>query len=97
MGKGFVFEPPASAFKRVQDTITVPRRDRRFLWIFPKQIVYTFGAFLLGIIIMRFVDAVFLNRTEEPQVEIYRVPAYREPSADTVQFYTAPAKHLARS
>ena len=88
---------PASAFKRIEGSRPLRRRKSRFLWIFPTQVVYTLGAFLLGIIIMRIVDAVLIDRSEESQVEMYRVPAYREPSTDTVHFYTAPAKHLARS
>lgn len=91
------FEPLPSAYQRIQANVVSSNRKSRFLWIFPKQVVYTLGAFLLGIVIMRVVDAIVAKKPDESQVEIHRVPAYQEPSTDTVQFYTAPAKHLARS
>jgi predicted anti-sigma-YlaC factor YlaD len=94
---GTAHEPAQTIYPQIKKRIVRSVYHRRYWWIFPRQFVYTLGAFILGIVIMRIADVISQKKPESLQVEIYRVPVYQEPFADTVQFYTAPAKHLARS
>lgn len=90
------FEPSAETFRRIKRQIFVQRKQRRLLWIFPKSFVYAAAAFLLGIVLMKSLDVLFLKPEQSPRVEIKYETRHEEPFIDTVEFYYAPAKNLAR-
>ena len=90
------FEPSAKTFRRIKRQIFVQRKQPRLFGVFPKSVVYAAAAFLLGIVLMRSVDVLIFRQKEVPQAEIKYETHHREPFVDTVEFYHAPAKNLAR-
>jgi predicted anti-sigma-YlaC factor YlaD len=89
--------PPERAWHEVRRSIQALSRDRkpRFIrWFAP--IVYVTAAFLAGMVLMRAADVISLRSKESPALEIRNRPSYRIPYSDTVQFYAAPAKNLAK-
>jgi len=90
------FAVPRDAYKRMQRGISVSKREKRFVWVFPKSLVFATAAFLLGIVLMRTIDVFILSLEERQKVEVRYEPLQREPFTDTVQFYTVPVKNLAR-
>lgn len=94
--KSTVFEPSSESFRRIRKELPVPERPRNSIWLFPKQFVYALAAFLFGLVLMRSVDVLMFRQKEVPQAEIKYKTHHREPFVDTVEFYHAPAKNLAR-
>ncbi len=90
------FEPSAEIFRRIKRQIFIQRKQRRSLWIFPKSFAYAVVAFLFGIALMKSLDVFILKPAERPRVEIKYETRHEEPFVDTVEFYHAPAKNLAR-
>lgn len=90
------FEPSAETFRRIKRQIFVQRKQPRLFWIFPKSFVYATAAFLLGIVFIKSFDRLVLKSEERPRVETKYETRYEEPFVDTVEFYYAPAKNLAR-
>lgn len=90
------FAAPRDAYKRIQRDISVSKKEKRSVWIFPKSFVFATAAFLLGIVLMRTIDVFVLSLEERQKVEVRYEPLQREPFTDTVQFYTVPVKNLAR-
>ena len=90
------FEPSAETFRRIKRQIFVQRKQWRLFRVFPKSVVYAAAAFLLGVVLMRSVDVFIFRQKEVPQAEIKYETHHREPFVDTVEFYHAPAKNLAR-
>jgi len=90
------FEPSAETFRRIKRQIFIQRKQRRSLWIFPKSFAYAVVAFLFGIALMKSLDVLFLKPEQSPRVEIKYETRHEEPFVDTVEFYHAPAKNLAR-
>jgi predicted anti-sigma-YlaC factor YlaD len=90
------FEPSNEIYNRISSKIRVPVREKKNIWVLPKSLVYTAAAFLFGIIVMRTADILFFQVEESPKVEIKYEPARKEPFSDTVQFYSAPPKNLAK-
>lgn len=90
------FEPSAEPFRRIKRQIFIHRKQRRLFWIFPKSFAYAAVAFLFGIALMKSLDVFILKPAERPRVEIKYETRYKEPFIDTVEFYHAPAKNLAR-
>jgi len=90
------FAPPLDTYKRIRSSIYVPRKEKRFVWGFPKSFVFATAAFLLGIVLMRTVDVFIFSLQERQKVEVRFEPLQRAPFSDTVQFYTVPVKNLAR-
>jgi len=90
------FEPSAETFRRIKRQIFVRRKQSRLFRVFPKSVVYAAAAFLLGIVFIKSFDRLVLKSEERPRVETKYETHYREPFVDTVEFYHAPAKNLAR-
>jgi len=90
------FEPGAGTYDRIKSRIVIPKKEKRLFWIFPKSLIYVAASFVLGLILMRTVDIIALQRIKSPQVEMRYEPSHKEPFSDTVQFYSAPPKNLAR-
>ena len=90
------FEPSAEPFRRIKRQIFIHRKQPRLFRIFPKSFVYAAAAFLLGVVLMRSLDALLLKPEQSPRVETKYETRHEEPFVDTVEFYHAPAKNLAR-
>ncbi len=89
--------PPESAWRAVRRAIGAGRHERKPFyarWFF--QAVYVAAAFLAGMVLMRTADVISLRAREKPVEETRIRPPYRVPYSDTVQFYAAPAKNLAK-
>jgi anti-sigma factor RsiW len=90
------FEPTPAVYGKITEQITVPRPKRtRFLGM-PRSLVYAFAAFILGVVITRSVDNIILNIRAPASVEVRRESPQKVPFSDTVEFYSVPAKNLAR-
>jgi len=89
--------PPERVYHRVIHAVHAPSRMK-----IPFYAHWTFrtaalaATFILGMVLMRGVDVVSLRAKENPAVETRTRPYYRIPYADTIKFYSAPAKNLAR-
>lgn len=94
--KSTVFEPSAESFRRIKRQISIHRKQRRLFWVFPKSFAYAVVAFLFGIGLMKSIDVFILKPAERPRVEIKYETRHEELLVDTVEFYHAPAKNLAR-
>ena len=90
------FKPSPEAFGRIKRQISVPRKQSRLFWVFPKSFVYAAAAFLLGVVLMRSLDVLLLKPEQSSRVETKYETRYEEPFVDTVEFYYAPAKNLTR-
>ncbi|KPJ70489.1 hypothetical protein AMJ52_09910 [candidate division TA06 bacterium DG_78] len=91
------FQPSHKVYKRIHKTVQKGSvREKSVLQGLPRHLVYATAAFLLGVALMRTIDTIMWATEQHPQVEI----RYEEPEkvylSDTVQFYSAPPKHLAR-
>ena len=91
-----IFKPDNEAFRRIKRIL--PNRDRSAASVLslPKRFIYAFAAFILGIVLMRSLDILFFTRKEIPQAEIKYETRHHEPFVDTVEFYYAPAKNVAK-
>jgi len=90
------FEPSAEIFRRIKRQIFIQKKQRKLLWIFPKSFAYAVVAFLFGIALMKSLDVFILKPEQSPRVETKYETRHEEPFVDTVEFYYAPAKNLAR-
>jgi predicted anti-sigma-YlaC factor YlaD len=89
--------PPGSAFFRVKKSIRQPTRAKKpFYARWSLRTAALAATFILGMVLMRGVDVVSLRNREKPTMETGIRPYYRIPYADTIKFYSAPAKNLAR-
>lgn len=89
--------PPGSAFFRVKKSIYPPPQAKKPFyahWTFRTAALA--ATFILGMVLMRGMDVVSLRNREKPAAETGTRPSYRIPYADTIKFYSAPAKNLAR-
>jgi len=89
--------PPESVYRQVLSAVLTPAREKKPFyrhWI--AKTAYMAAAFLIGMVLMRGVDVVSLRAQEKPAAETGIRPSYRIPYADTIKFYSAPAKNLAR-
>jgi anti-sigma factor RsiW len=90
------FEPSAETFRRIKRQMFVRRKQSRLFRVFPKSVVYAAAAFFLGVVLMRSLDVLLFKPEQSPRVETKYETRYEEPFVDTVEFYYAPAKNLAR-
>jgi hypothetical protein len=89
--------PSEAANRKVRNAVLTPAGEKKPFyahWI--AKTIYVTAAFLTGMVLMRGVDVVSLRAKENPAVETRTRPYYRIPYADTIKFYSAPAKNLAR-
>ncbi|MGB3340242.1 MAG: zf-HC2 domain-containing protein [bacterium] len=94
--KSTVFEPSSDSFRRIKKVLPVSEKSRNSIWFFPKRFVYALAAFLFGLVLMRSVDILIFRQKEIPQAEIKFETHHQEPFVDTVEFYHAPAKNVAK-
>ena len=90
------FSPPATLYRRISDGIGVVHRERRQLFRLPKGLVYAAAAFVLGVVMTRAIDTLFLGVERTSPVEVKQERLRPTPFSDTVEFYSVPAKNLAR-
>jgi len=90
------FDPSAEVLKRIRRSLPRQGKGQPFLWLFPKRFIYALAAFLFGIVLMRSVDILIFEQKEAPQAEIKFETRHQEPFVDTVEFYHAPAKNVAK-
>ncbi len=91
------FAPPPSTFKRITARIPVPRQTYPRFFGIPKSLVFAFGAFFLGIILTRSIDSIIVGSRRKPDIEVRQEMPRKIPFSDTVEFYSVPAKNLART
>jgi hypothetical protein len=90
------FSPPVKLYRRIADGIGVVHKERRPLFGLPKGLVYATAAFVLGIVMTRAIDSLFLRVERASPVEVRQEQLKPMPFSDTVEFYSVPAKNLAR-
>jgi len=90
------FKPATDVYRKIAEQIEVPRSKRPRLLGMPRNLVYAFGAFVLGIVITRSVDNIILGVRGPSRIEVRQESPRRVPFSDTVEFYSVPAKNLAR-
>jgi anti-sigma factor RsiW len=94
--KTAIFEPSDRSFQRIKDHKGRSVNKRYVLRFIPKSFVYAFAAFILGLLVMRTVDVLAPGKKEIPKAEIEYRYDHEKPFADTVHFYHAPAKNVAK-
>jgi len=90
------FRPAPDVYGRIAEQVRAPKSERARLFGLPRSLVFAFGAFLLGIVITRSVDSIIMNIREPSGIEVRQEPPRKTPFSDTVEFYSVPAKNLAR-
>ncbi|UCD19861.1 MAG: zf-HC2 domain-containing protein [candidate division WOR-3 bacterium] len=92
-----IISPSPEIFARVREQVPLKKVGGARLFGVPKSLVYAFGAFLVGVIITRSVDEIFVTGNKQPvQIEVREEKLREVPYSDTVEFYAAPARNLAR-
>ncbi len=94
--KSTVFKPSSEPFRRIKKELPMAERPVSSIWFFPKRFVYAFAAFFFGLVLMRSVDILIFRQKDVPQAEIKFETRHQEPFVDTVEFYHAPAKNVAK-
>ncbi len=90
------FKPTPGVYTRIAEKITVLKPEpSRFLGM-PKSMVFAFGAFMLGIVLTKSIDAIIISTRRVSGIEVRQEAPRRVPFSDTVEFYSVPAKNLAR-
>ncbi|KPK64727.1 hypothetical protein AMJ83_00605 [candidate division WOR_3 bacterium SM23_42] len=90
------FNPASNVYGRISRQISVPEPKRvRFLGM-PRSVVFAFAAFVLGIVITRSTDTIIMNIRAPSRTEVRQETPRKTPFSDTVEFYSVPAKNLAR-
>ena len=90
------FKPSPEIFVRVRDQVPLKKPRSARIFGFPRSLVFAFGAFLLGVVMTRSLDT-FMTLNERPvQIEVREERLREVPYSDTVEFYAAPARNLAR-
>lgn len=93
------FLPPKGLYSRVRSEVMPIKKEKKvslWLWNLSKRLVYAVAVFFLGMVIMRTIDILYLKTKQKSKVEVKYETKYRVPFSDTVQFYSAPPKNLAR-
>ncbi len=90
------FSPPGTLYRRVSDGIGAVHKERVPLFGLPRGVVYAAAAFVLGVVMTKAVDSLFLRVEQLGPVEVKQEQLRPTPFSDTVEFYSVPAKNLAR-
>lgn len=90
------FSPPGTLYRRVTDGIGDTHKERVPLFGLPRGVVYAAAAFVLGVVMTKAVDSLFLRVEQLRPVEVKQEQLRPTPFSDTVEFYSVPAKNLAR-
>ena len=94
--EGERFKPAAGVYRRISDGIIAPKPNPSRVFGIPKSLVFAFGAFLLGIVLTRSIETVIISSRRAPEIEVRQQQPQKVPFSDTVEFYSVPAKNLAR-
>ncbi|MGB7054940.1 MAG: zf-HC2 domain-containing protein [bacterium] len=90
------FKPTPGVYGRITDQIRVPKPERSRIFGMPRSLVFALGAFLFGIVVTRSIDFIIMNVREPSSIEVRQEAPRKVPFSDTVEFYSVPAKNLAR-
>ncbi len=91
------FIPPEQTYQKIAGSVFRPDpRKKPFLAGWSWRFAYTVAAFFAGMVLMRIADTQFNKFEEQTEIEVKYEPTYRVPFSDTVLFYTAPPKNLAK-
>ena len=90
------FRPVPGIYGDIAEQIRKPKPVRARLFGVPKSLAFALGAFLLGIIVTRSFETVINSRIEPSRIEVRQEVPRVAPFSDTVEFYSVPAKNLAR-
>lgn len=90
------FKPVPEIYGAIAKRIRKPKPDRARLFGVPKSLVFALGAFLLGIVVTRSFETAINSRVEPSRIEVRQEVPRMAPFSDTVEFYSVPAKNLAR-
>jgi hypothetical protein len=90
------FSPPVTLYRRISDGLGVVHKEKKPLFVLPKGLVYAAAAFVLGVVMTRAIDTLFLRVEQVSPVEVKQEQLRPMPFSDTVEFYSVPAKNLAR-
>ena len=90
------FKPATDVYRRIAEQIEIPQPKRPRLLGMPRNLVYALGAFILGVVVTRSVDGVILHIREPARIEVRQESPRKVPFSDTIEFYSVPAKNLAR-
>jgi predicted anti-sigma-YlaC factor YlaD len=95
--KGKPFEPAPAVYGRIAGSLTASRRQRTRLLGMPRSLVFALGAFLFGVVLTRSIDTVATIGRRPARIEVRQEEPRISPFSDTVEFYSVPAKNLART
>jgi anti-sigma factor RsiW len=90
------FEPTSEVYKKIAEQVRMPKPEHRRLFGIPRNFVFAFGTFLLGIVLTRSIDLFIVNARRPSRIEARQEAPRNMPFSDTVEFYSVPAKNLAR-
>jgi anti-sigma factor RsiW len=90
------FRPTPNIFPKIMKQFKVPKPHHARFFGLPRGLVYALGAFLLGVIMTKSLDTVIINIGKTSRIEVRQESPRRVPFSDTVEFYSVPAKNLAR-
>jgi anti-sigma factor RsiW len=90
------FRPAPDVYRKIAEQVRALKSEHSRLFGLPRNLVFAFGAFLLGIVITRSVDSIVMNVSEPSGIEVRQESPRKAPFSDTVEFYSVPAKNLAR-
>ncbi len=90
------YKPSPVVYDRIAGSLTAPRRARAKLLGIPKGFVFALGAFLFGVVLTKSLDTVTNSQHRPSTIDVRYEEPRRSPFSDTVEFYAAPARNLAR-
>jgi hypothetical protein len=90
------FSPPVTLYRRITNGLGVVHKERKPIFGLPKGLVYAAAAFVLGVVMTRAIDSLFVRVERASPVEVKQEQLRPMPFSDTVEFYSVPAKNLAR-
>lgn len=96
MRKSQRYEPSPFLYARVKNQLFVPKRKKKLFWGIPRNFVYAFAMFFLGVVVMRAIDIYVTSAQPAEKTEVKSEPLRMEQRSDTVEFHTVPAENLAR-
>lgn len=89
-------KPSPEIFSRIGIHVPLKKRGSPRFFGVPRSLVYAFGAFVLGAIVTRSMDTFVTGNKQPVQIEVREERLREAPFSDTVEFYAAPARNLAR-
>lgn len=90
------FKPAPDIYGSIPARIRAPRSTHPRLIGIPRSVVFALGSFLLGIVLTRSIDTMIVNTRRTQRIEVRKEAPRKVPFSDTVEFYSVPAKNLAR-